>query len=127
MLIIQLGPPCLGALIDKVTQVVVLIVKAVGQREIGQNGVMVDAVELHLVKNLVGVLQRLGDVGKHLVHLSLRLEPLLFGVEHDVVITHLLAGRHADESLVRLGVVLVDEVRVVGANDFDAQFAGKLH
>ena len=126
MLIIQDGPTRLGALIDQVAQVVILVVKAVRQWEVGQDGAMVDAVELHLVEYLVGVLQRLGDIGKHLVHFGLRLEPLLFGVEHNVVVAHLPAGRHADESLVRLGVVLVDKVGVVSANDLDVQFAGKL-
>ena len=87
---------------------------------------MVDAVDLHLVKYLVGVLQRLGDVGEQLVHLLLRLEPLLLAVEHHVLVGEFFARRDADESLMGIGILLVDEVAVVGADELDVQFAGKL-
>ena len=81
----------LSALINQITQVIVLIVKAVGQREIGQDRRMVNAVDLHLVQNLVGVLQGFRNVGEHLIHLLLRLEPLLLAVHHHVLVGELLA------------------------------------
>ena len=91
VLLIEFGPSFLSALINQITQVIVLIVKAVGQREIGQDRRMVNAVDLHLVQNLVGVLQGFRDVGEHLIHLLLCLEPLLLAVHHHVLVGELLA------------------------------------
>ena len=52
---------------------------------------MVDTVDFHLVKNLVGILQCLGDIGEHTVHLLLGLEPLLLAVEHHVFVSEFFA------------------------------------
>ena len=53
---------------------------------------MINAVNLHLVKNLGGVLQRFGDVGKDLVHFRLGLEPLLLAVKHQILIVEFTTG-----------------------------------
>ncbi len=52
--------------------------------EEGHDRGVVDGVGLDLVEYLQGVGQRLGQVGEHAVHLGLRLQPLLLGVEHAV-------------------------------------------
>ena len=88
---------------------------------------MVNAVDFHLVQYLVGVLQRLGYITEHAVHFFLSLEPLLFAVEHDIFILERLACREADESFMGIGILLIDEVRVVGANEFDVQFLGEFN
>ena len=126
VLIIENGPTFLGSLIDQVAQVIIFILKAFRQREVGQDGCMVNTVELDLVENLVGILQCFGDIGKHLVHLLLGLEPLLLAIEHHVLIVELATGRNTDEALVCVGIILVDKVRIVGANEFDIQLLGKL-
>ena len=127
MLIVQIGPTLLGAFIDQVPKVIVLVVEAVGQWKIGQDWCMVDAIYLDFVKNFVGVLQRLGDVAKNAIHFLLGLEPFLLAVEHHVLIGEFLACREADETLMGIGILLVDEVGIVGADKLDVQFTGKLN
>ena len=98
-----------------------------GNGEEGHDGVVVEAIELHLVENLDGVGQRLGNVGKHLVHLLARLEPLLLGVEHARGVVEVFARGETQEVVVGLGVVLVHEVAVVGADELHAVFLGEVH
>ena len=59
------------------------------------------------------VLDNLGHVGEKLAHFIGGLEPLLFCVEHAFLIVEVGFGRDADEMVVGLGVLLVDEVGVV--------------
>ena len=77
---------------------------------------VVDGVGLHLIQYLERVGKRFGHVGEYLVHLLARLEPLLLRVEHTRRVVKLLSGREAEQVVVSLGVLLVDEVAVVGAD-----------
>ena len=83
---------------------------------------MVDVVELDFVEHLEGIVERFGNVGEHLLHLGCGFQPLLLGVEHTVFVGDFLVGSHADEAFVSLGVVLVDEVHIVGGHKLDAEF-----
>ncbi len=75
---------------------------------------------LALAENLQCVLQRLRQIGKHLGHLLLRLEPFLLRVAHTVRIHQIIVGGDADEAVMRFGILGVDEVGVVGADDLYA-------
>ena len=98
-----------------------------GDGEEGHDGVVVDAIDFDLVENLAGIAQCLGDVGEDVVHLLAGLEPLLLGVEHAGGIVEVLARREAQQVVVSLGVLLVDEVRIVGADELDAVFVSQLY
>ena len=78
---------------------------------------MVDAVELDLVADLLRRRQHLGDVGEELVHLAPRLHPLLLAVAHALGVIEVLARAEADKTIVRLGVLLVEEVDIIGRDD----------
>ena len=81
---------------------------------------MVDRIALDLVADVDGRRHRLGvGLAEDRSHLGRRLEPLLLGVEHALGIVEILARREADQPVVRLGVVLVHEVHVVGADHSD--------
>ena len=71
---------------------------------------MVNAVPLHLAENLHRVGESFGHVGKDLVHLLPRLKPLLLAVEHALGIIEVSSCREAEQTVVSLSVVLVDEV-----------------
>ena len=71
---------------------------------------MFDIVELYFVNDFLGIGQCLGHIGKHFVHLFLRLEPLLLGVEHAFGVVEVFACSKAQEVVVGLGVILVDKV-----------------
>ena len=88
---------------------------------------MINAVDFNFIKNLISVLQGLGNVGKHLVHLFLRLEPLLLAVEHQILIGEFPACGEADESFMSIGILLIHKVRIVGADELDVQLLGKLY
>ena len=94
--------------------------------EVGHDGGMVDAVGLHLVEDGDGVVERLGHVAEDGVHLLGGLEPFLLRIEHAVGVVEVLARAEADEAVVSLGVFLVDEVDVVGADKGDAILAAVL-
>ena len=86
---------------------------------------MVDAVCLHLVQHFKRVGEGLGDIGEDVVHLSLCLEPLLFGVSHALGIVEILGGTQADEAVMGLGIVFIYEVNIIGAHHFHAVFLGQ--
>ena len=96
-------------------------------REERHDRCVVDAVCLHLVENLDGVGEGFGHVGKHLVHLLARLEPLLLGVEHTVGVVQIFSRGETEQMVVRLGIVLVHEVCVVRTNQLYAVFLGELY
>ena len=98
-----------------------------GYGEEGHDGRMVYAVGLHLVEHLAGIVEGLGHIGEHLVHLLACLEPLLLGVEHAGGVVEVFACGQAEQVVVGLGIVLVNEVRVVGAHQLDAVFLGQFH
>ena len=77
---------------------------------------MVDGVGLYLIQYLERVGERFGHVGEYLVHLLARLEPLLLRVEHTRRVVQFLARRETEQVVVRFGVLLIDEVAVVGAD-----------
>ena len=86
---------------------------------------MVDGIGLHLVENLAGVVEGLGDVAEHLVHLLTGLKPLLLGIQHAGGIVEVLAGGEAEQMVVGLGIVLIHEMGIVGAHQFDAILTGQ--
>ena len=88
---------------------------------------MVDVVGLNLIQYLDSVAQRLGNISEHLIHLLLRLEPLLLSVEHTCGVVQVLARRHTEQMVVCLGIVLVHEMAVIGAYQLYAIFLRKLY
>ena len=65
--------------------------KAFRNREERHNGVVVNRINLTLVQNLQRVAQRLWHIREDLVHLGLRLKPLLFCIEHSRGVVQVLA------------------------------------
>ena len=63
--------------LSKLVAPFILGAEALGNGEERHDGAMVYAVYLHLVQYLGGIGQRLGYIGKHLVHLAPCLKPLL--------------------------------------------------
>ena len=92
--------------------------------EEGHDRCMVDFVEFNLVGNLKRVFNRLGDVGEYAGHLRGGFQPLLFAVEHPVLIGDFLVGRQANQALVGFGIIFVDKMHVVGAYELDVEFTG---
>ena len=68
--------------------------EALGYGEEGHDGVVIQRVNLHLVQNLQRIRQCLGHIAEDGVHLGLRLEPLLFGIEHARGVIQVLASGH---------------------------------
>ena len=87
---------------------------------------MVKAVDLHFVENLQRVRQRLRHIAENLVHLGTRLKPLLLRVEHARRVVEVLASGQAEQVIVGLSIFLVDEMSVVGTDEFDAILASQL-
>ena len=120
-----------GKLVENVLVGIFAAVLLLGAEALGngegrhQRGV-VDRVELDLVENFERVGQRFGYIGKDVVHLLLRLQPLLFGVEHAGGVVEVLARAQADEPVVCLGILLLDKVNVVGTNQLNIVFVGQL-
>ena len=99
-----------------------LSAKVLRNGEYRHDGVGVDAVGLHLVDNLLRVFQHLRMVGEDATHLFGRLQPFLFGVVHSCWVVEVLARAEADESVVRLAVLLFHKVDVIGGNDLHVIF-----
>ena len=98
-----------------------------GNGEERHDGVVVEAVCLHLVQNLDSVCHRLRNVVEHLPHLLFGLKPLLLRVKHTFRVVDILACREAQQVVVSLSILLVHEVSIVGANELDAVFMSKFY
>ena len=103
-------------------RIVFLSAERSGDVKFGHNRSVVDVINLHLVDYLLRVLQRFREVAEYLCHFFRRLEPLLLGVMHPVHIVDVVVGAEANKPVMCLCVLRVDEVGVVGADDFDTVF-----
>ena len=83
---------------------------------------VVNAVKLHLIADGTGILQRLGHIRKHRVHLLTRLEPFLFGIEHTLGIIQIAVRTQTDQTVVCLGIFLIHKVTVVGTHQLHSIF-----
>ena len=98
-----------------------------GNLELRHDRRVVDRVVLDPVADLDRRGHRLGiRLPEDRGHLGGGLEPLLLRIEHALRVVEILSRREADQAVVRLGVVLVDEVHVVRADRADMVFRGQL-
>ena len=100
--------------------------KARGDGEVGHDRTVVDAVGLHLLQYFHRIGERLGHIGEDVVHLGLRLEPLLLGVAHALRVIEILGCAQADETVVGFCILLINEVYVVGTHYLHAVLLGQL-
>ena len=98
-----------------------------GNGEEGHNGVGLQVVELYLVQYLASVRQSFWEVAEDSVHLRPCLEPFLFAVEQAVRVVQVLACREAEQQVVGFGVVLVEEVGVVCADNLYAVLSSQFY
>ena len=89
----------------------------------GQDVVVVDLIELHLVGHFEGIGDHFRMVGEKRGHFLLALEILLLRVAQPLGIVHVGVGGQADEAVVGRAILLADEVHVVGGHHLDALFA----
>ena len=97
-----------------------------GDREVGHQRAVVDAVVLDLGADLLGRSQSLGDIGEELIHLRRGLHPLLLAVAHTGRVVEILARTEADQSVMRLGILLIEEVNIIGSDDLHPVLAPQL-
>ena len=75
----------------------------------------VDGVEFYLSAISSVLLKASGDIGEDGVHLGGCLHPFLLGVAHTLGVVQVFAGTKADQAVVSLSVVGIDEMDVVVA------------
>ena len=106
--------------------VLLLGAELLGNLELGHDRRMVDRVALDLTADIHRRRHRLGiGLAENRGHLGRRLQPLLLGVEHALGVVEVLARRETDQTVVRLGVVLVHEMHVVRADHPHVVFRGQ--
>ena len=99
--------------------------KTLWDGEEGHDRVVVQTVGLHLFYNLHGIGHRLWHITEDIVHLLLCLEPLLLGVEHTRRVVQILTRGEAQQMVVGFSILLIHEMGIVGADQFDAIFLGQ--
>ncbi len=115
-----------GELVEQVLRRVLLPVLLL-RTDFRRNGkhrhqrVGIQLVLLHLVRHLLRILDGFGQVGKQLRHLLRRLEPLLAGVAHPVRVVDILARIQANQQIMRLRILGIQEMDVVRRQELDAQ------
>ena len=95
--------------------------------KVRHDGRMVDGVLLNLIQDLNRALKRLGHILKQSVHLLGGLEPLLLGVTHQVGVIGRTSGREAYQQFVGIGILLIKEMDIVGADQLYAELARHLN
>ena len=88
---------------------------------------MVYVVCLHLAQYFQSIAQRLWHISKNLIHLLLRLEPFLLGIQHTTWVVQLLTRTQANQSVVCLGILLIHKMHIVRAHQFHVVFGSKLN
>ena len=87
-----------------------------GNGESRHDRTAVDGVEFYFVGYLERITQSFGDIGEDGVHLGGCLHPFLLGVAHTLGVVQVFAGTKADQAVVGLSVVGIDEMDVVGGD-----------
>ena len=108
------------------TEIIVGRGELLGDREVGHQRTVVDAVVLDLGADLLGRSQSLGDIGEELIHLRHGLHPLLLAVAHTGGVVEILARTEADQSVMCLGILLIEEVNIIGSDDLHPVLAPQL-
>ena len=103
-----------------------LAAKILGNGEDRHDRITVEFEFFHFFDNLRGSGQRFRNIGKQPVHFGCGLEPFLFGIPHPVWIIQVFAGIQANQQIMCIGIFGIDEMDVIGRNQFDAVFPGKL-
>ena len=115
----------LDALLRGILERVVLRVRLAAELrrngELRHDGLGVELVFLHLLGDGERVREELGMLGEDRRHLVGRLEPLLARVDEARAVRELFLRRKAEENVVRVVVVRVEEVHVVRGDDGDVQ------
>ena len=89
-------------------------------REERHDGVMVQAIDFHLVKNLHRVCQSFRNIRENLAHFLPCLQPLLLTVQHSGWVVQVFCRRQAEQMVVGFGVFPVHEMGIVRTNQLDA-------
>ena len=126
-----IGQPLLAVLapsplVGEVAEIIVSRGELLGDREVGHQRAVVDAVVLDLGTDLLSRSQSLGDIGEELIHLRCGLHPLLLAVAHTGRVVEVLARAQADQSVMRLGILLIEEVNIIGSDDLHPVLAPQL-
>ena len=88
--------------------------------KVRHDGCMVYGVLLNLVKYLHRVSQCFRLILKEAIHLLRGLEPLLLGITHQVGIIRSTARRETYQQFMGIGILLIKEMHVIGADHLDA-------
>ena len=116
----------LDALLRGVLECVVLRVLLAtelgGDGELRHDGLRVELIRLHLLRDLQRVREELGVFGEERGHLVRRLEPLLSRVDEAVLLGELLLRGEAEQHVMRVVVGRVEEMDVVRGDDLDVEF-----
>ena len=99
---------------------ILFLSKRFGNGEVGHNGVVVDGIDFHLIKNLEGIRHRFGHIAEDAVHLFAGLKPLLLGIKHARGVVKVFPRRETQQVIVSLGVLFVHKVNVIGAHHLNA-------
>ena len=113
----------IGRLKCQTVGIILLFAETLRDVEFRHNRTMVDVIDLDLIDNLLRVGKCFGDVAEDFSHFIGCFQPFLLGIVHSVDIVDVMVRTQTDESVVRFGIFLVDEVGVIGSNDFDVVFA----
>ena len=108
-------------------QIIVIAVVPFGPWKIRHDGVVVDGIIFHLLRDFEGIGQCFRNVAEHVVHFLLGLEKLLFGIGHVAGIVQFTAGIEANQTVVCFSVLFFDKVHVVGGHQLDAVFPGEFN
>ena len=92
-----------------------------GNRKHRHQRIGIQLVFLHFIHDLLRVLQHLRDIAEQSLHLRRGLEPLLAGISHPVRVIQILPGIQTNQQVVRLGILLVQEMHVVRGDHLDPQ------
>ena len=121
----------LRGVLERVVLRILLAAEFGGDGELRHDGLRVELVRLHLLRDLQRVREELGVFGEERGHLVRRLEPLLSRVDEAVFLRQLFLRGETEQHVVRVVIGRVEEVDVVRGDDLDVellpQFEHALH
>ena len=101
--------------------------KVFGNIKSWHNRSAVNTIEFNLICYFQRITQSIRDIAENLIHLGSCLHPLLFRITHTIRIIQILSRTQADQAIVRICILFVDEMHIIGSNNLDTMFMGQFN
>ena len=101
--------------------------KVFGNIKSWHNRSAINTIEFNLICYFQRITQSIRNIAENLIHLGSCLHPFLFRITHTIRIIQILSRTQADQAIVCISILFVDEMNIIGSNNLDTMFMGQFN